>query len=106
MLRLIATAGFALSVAVSAQAMTPAPIAQPDSMITEIAAACRRRQDSRQRCMCRKNHRSSDPASRLQKCERDNLLAGRSRNPAVEAMVILTHPDRWLGSETRKDSLR
>jgi hypothetical protein len=54
--------------------------------------------------MCRKNHRSSDPASRLQKCERDNLLAGRSRNPAVEAMVILTHPDRWLGSETRKDT--
>jgi len=35
MIRLIATAGFALSVAVSAQAMTPAPIAQPDSMITE-----------------------------------------------------------------------
>jgi hypothetical protein len=41
MIRLIAIAGFALSVAVSAQAMTVAPIIpQPDSMITEVAAAC------------------------------------------------------------------
>jgi len=41
MIRLIAIAGFALSVAVSAQAMTPAPIVlQPDGMITKIAAAC------------------------------------------------------------------
>src|SRR6476646_10676234 len=29
-----------LTFAVSAHAMTPAPIAQPDSMITEVAAAC------------------------------------------------------------------
>jgi len=36
MIRLIAIAGFALSVAVSAQAMTPAPIIpQPDDMITD-----------------------------------------------------------------------
>jgi hypothetical protein len=41
MIRLIAIAGFALSVAVSAQAMTPAPIIpQPDGMITEVAVAC------------------------------------------------------------------
>jgi hypothetical protein len=41
MIRLIAIAGFALSVAVSAQAMTPAPIMpQSDGMITEVAAAC------------------------------------------------------------------
>jgi hypothetical protein len=40
MIRLIVIAGFALSVAVSAQAMTPAPITQPDSLITEVAAAC------------------------------------------------------------------
>ena len=42
MLRLIAIAGFALSVAVSAQAfMTPAPIIpQPNGIITEVAAAC------------------------------------------------------------------
>ena len=41
MIRLIAIAGFALSVAVSAQAMTVAPIIpQPESMITEVAAAC------------------------------------------------------------------
>jgi hypothetical protein len=41
MIRLIAIAGFALSVAVSAQAMTVAPIVpQPNDMITKVAAAC------------------------------------------------------------------
>jgi hypothetical protein len=40
MIRLIAVAGFALAVATSVQAMTPAPISQPDGMITRVAAAC------------------------------------------------------------------
>ena len=40
MIRLIAIAGFGLSVAISAQAMTPAPIPQPDGMIAQIAAGC------------------------------------------------------------------
>ena len=40
MIKLVVFAGFALSIAVSAQAMTPAQIPQPDSMITEVAAAC------------------------------------------------------------------
>jgi hypothetical protein len=40
LIRLIAVAGFAVSVAAAAQAMTPAPIPQPDGMITQIAAAC------------------------------------------------------------------
>ena len=41
MIKLIAIAGFALSVATSAQAMTPAPIPQThNDMITQIAAAC------------------------------------------------------------------
>jgi hypothetical protein len=40
MLRLIAVAGFALSVATSAQAMTPAPLPQPDDMITQVAVGC------------------------------------------------------------------
>jgi hypothetical protein len=41
MIRLLTVAGFALSLAVSAQAMTPAPtIPQPDGMITRVAAAC------------------------------------------------------------------
>ena len=40
MLRLIAVAGFALAVTTSAQAITPAPIPQPDGMITQVAAAC------------------------------------------------------------------
>ena len=40
MIRLIAVAGFALAVATSAQAMTPAPIPQLDSMITQVAVGC------------------------------------------------------------------
>ena len=40
MIRLIAVAGFGLSVAISAQAMTPAPIPHPDDVITQIAAGC------------------------------------------------------------------
>jgi hypothetical protein len=40
MIRLIAVAGFALSVATSTQAMTPVPIPQPDGMITQVALAC------------------------------------------------------------------
>ena len=41
MIRLIAIAGFALSVSVPAQAMTPAPIIpQPDGMITKVAVGC------------------------------------------------------------------
>jgi hypothetical protein len=40
MIRLIAVAGFALAVASSAQAMTPAPIPQPDGMIAQVAAGC------------------------------------------------------------------
>jgi hypothetical protein len=37
---LIAVAGFVLSVATSTLAMTPAPIPQPDGMITQVALAC------------------------------------------------------------------
>lgn len=40
MIRLIAVAGFALALATSAQAMTPAPISQPDGPFTQVAAAC------------------------------------------------------------------
>jgi hypothetical protein len=40
MIRLLAIAGFALAVATSAYAMTPAPIPEPDGMITKVAAAC------------------------------------------------------------------
>jgi hypothetical protein len=36
MIRLIAVAAFALTVATSAEAMTPAPIPQPDSVITQV----------------------------------------------------------------------
>ena len=40
MIRLIAVAGFALVVTTSAQAMTPAPLLQPDGMITQVAVGC------------------------------------------------------------------
>jgi hypothetical protein len=40
MIKFIAIAGFALVVATSAQAMTPAPLVQPDSLITKAAAGC------------------------------------------------------------------
>ena len=39
MIRLIAVAGF-LAVATSAQAMSPAPIPQPDGMITQVRLGC------------------------------------------------------------------
>jgi hypothetical protein len=37
---LIAVASFALSIATSAQAMTPAPLLLPDTMVTQIAVGC------------------------------------------------------------------
>jgi hypothetical protein len=40
MLRLFAVAGFALAVTTSAQAITPAPIPQPDGMITQVRLGC------------------------------------------------------------------
>ena len=40
MIRSIAAVGFALSVATFAQAMTSAPIPQPDGMISQIAVGC------------------------------------------------------------------
>jgi hypothetical protein len=40
MIKLIAAAGFALVLATSAQAMTPAPLAQPDDMITQVRMGC------------------------------------------------------------------
>jgi hypothetical protein len=40
MIKLIAMASFALVVATSAQAMTPAPIPQPDNAITQVAFGC------------------------------------------------------------------
>jgi hypothetical protein len=40
MLRLIAVAGFALLVATSAQAITPAPLPQTDNIVTQVAVGC------------------------------------------------------------------
>ena len=40
MLRLIAVAGFALSIATSAQGMSPALLPLPDNMVTQVAAGC------------------------------------------------------------------
>ena len=40
MIRLITVAGFVFAVATSALAMTPAPLPQPDDMVTEVALGC------------------------------------------------------------------
>src|SRR3954451_7544769 len=40
MIRLIAAAGFVITVATSALAITPAPVPQPDGMITQVAYEC------------------------------------------------------------------
>jgi hypothetical protein len=40
MLKLIAVAGFALTVATSAYGMTPATFALPDGMVTQVAVGC------------------------------------------------------------------
>jgi hypothetical protein len=40
MIKLIAVAGFALALASSAQALTPAPVSQPEGLTTQVAAAC------------------------------------------------------------------
>jgi hypothetical protein len=40
MIRLIAAAGFVVAVATSALAITPAPVAQPEEMITQVAYGC------------------------------------------------------------------
>jgi hypothetical protein len=40
MIKLIAAAGFAFAIATSAQAMTPAPLTQPDHMITQVRMGC------------------------------------------------------------------
>jgi hypothetical protein len=40
MIGFIAVAGFALAVATLAQAITPAPLAQPYNIITEVAFGC------------------------------------------------------------------
>jgi hypothetical protein len=40
MLRLFAVAGFALVATTSAQAITPAPLPQPDGMITQVRLGC------------------------------------------------------------------
>ena len=40
MIRIIAAAGFALAIATSAQAMTPAPLAQSEQMIVQVREGC------------------------------------------------------------------
>ena len=52
MIRLIAAAGFAVAVAASAQAITPAPLTQPDAMFTQVRFGLRPCQDPTCWCLC------------------------------------------------------
>ena len=73
MLRLIAIAGFALSISTSAQAITPAPLPQVDEMVTQVAVGCgpgRTRIRRRMRCT---DYRPPDPPRRPSVC----AMAGR-----------------------------
>ena len=73
MTRLIAVAGFALAVATSAHAITPAPIPQSDGMITQVRLGCGvGRTMVAGRCVA--NHDSPDPSSRPQVRARSDLL--------------------------------
>ena len=40
MIKLIAAAGFLVAVATSAHAITPAPIPQPDGLVTQVRLGC------------------------------------------------------------------
>jgi hypothetical protein len=40
MIRSVAIAAFALALATSSQAMPPAPVHQPDSLVTQVAFGC------------------------------------------------------------------
>ena len=57
MIRLIAVAGFVLTVATSAEAVTPAPIHHPDSLITQVASCLRLGYDANKRCLRGQNSR-------------------------------------------------
>ena len=72
MIRLIAFAAFALAVTTSAQAMTVAPVHEPDGMITQVAYGCG---PGRTRvggvCVARtsiQDQRAAMPASRTLRC--------------------------------------
>ena len=88
MIRLVAVAGFALSLAVSAQAMTPAPtVIQPDGMITK-SLACGPGM-TRVNGVCVAVRRSSCPPSRPQMRDRNDLL-----------VVVLQRHSEFVGKAT------
>src|SRR5215472_13082411 len=67
MIRLIAVAGFALAVATSAQGMTPAPIPQPDGIVTQVAFGCGPGR-TLVNGVCGQNHHPADPPRDAQVC--------------------------------------
>ena len=66
MLKLIAVAGFASTIATSAQGMTPAPLAPPDDIGDTNSGRMWNGQDTSQRRMRRTDHRAPDPPRRSQ----------------------------------------
>ena len=75
MIRLIAVAGFALAVATSAQAMSPAPLHQPDGMTTQVAFGCGAGRTRVGWCLRGQNHQTPSPQVRGVGC--------RERLPSV-----------------------
>jgi len=79
MLKLIAIADFALTIATSAQGMTPAPLAPPDDIGDTSGRRMWPGQDQNQRCMRRADDRTPDSPRRPQM----RAMAGRRLRPIV-----------------------
>ncbi|MGY2936598.1 hypothetical protein ACVWZ6_006200 [Bradyrhizobium sp. GM6.1] len=74
MIKSLGIATFAFCFAVSAQAMTPAPIAQPESLVTEVAAACGVGRTRINGVVRSTDDGPSYPSGGPQMCERNNVL--------------------------------
>jgi hypothetical protein len=78
MIRLIAFAAFAIAVATSAQAMSAAPLYQPDGMTTQVAFGCGPFRDANWWCLRGQKHHTPSPQVRPVGC--------RARLPSVDLL--------------------
>ena len=96
MIRMFAVGGFALILAASAQAMTPAPIAQSDDIITQVAFGCGPGRTRVRKRLRGENHHPPDPTSGPQVC----AMASRCLHRVVLAAPA-TGPTMWNRSAPR-----